>query len=123
MKNPINLLESKQYTNRQSRNITQIANRFAKVLAMIARIPLEGIALCEDVSTTKNGSDCKIFRNAEIEESGVMGIPPRNKCPGYSGYPSTAELHVENRHATPGPSRPRTGTMAKYPRSPQNQTS
>jgi len=53
----------------------------------------------------------------------VTDIPPRNKCPGYSGYPSTAESHVENHHATPGPSRPRMGTMAKDPRSTQNQTS
>src|ERR1700720_1937893 len=29
------------------------------------------------------------IRNAEIEENSVMEIPPRNKCPGYSGYPST----------------------------------
>src|SRR6202040_4404821 len=63
------------------------------------------------------------IRNAEIEESGVTDIPPHNKRPGYSGYPSTAESHVENRHANPGPSRPRTGTTAKDPRSTQNQTS
>src|ERR1700720_945466 len=52
-----------------------------------------------------------------------MDIPPHNKRPGYSGYPSTAESHVENHHAIPGPSRPRTGTMARDPRLPQNQTS
>ena len=52
-----------------------------------------------------------------------MDIPPCNKCPGYSRYPSTAESHVENRHAIPGPSCPRMGTMAKDPRSTQNQTS
>src|ERR1700722_13357156 len=63
------------------------------------------------------------IRNAEIEESGVMDIPPCNKHPGYSGYPSTAESHVKNHHAIPGPSRPRTGTTAKDPRSTQNQTS
>src|SRR6202040_194097 len=34
--------------------------------------------------------------NAEIEETGVTEILPRNKCPGYSGYPSTAELHDDN---------------------------
>src|ERR1700722_15571000 len=63
------------------------------------------------------------IQNAEIEEIGLTDIPPRNKRPGYSGYPSTAESHVENRHATPGPSHPRTGTMAKDPCSTQNQTS
>src|ERR1700720_3880381 len=63
------------------------------------------------------------IRNAEIEESGMTNIPPCNKRPGYSGYPSTAELHVKNRHAIPGPSHPRTGTTAKDPRSTQNQTS
>src|ERR1700720_326388 len=63
------------------------------------------------------------IRNAEIEESGVTNIPPHNKRPGYSGYPSTAESHVENCHATPRPSRPRTGTTAKDPRSTLNQTS
>src|ERR1700723_2281641 len=63
------------------------------------------------------------IRNAEIEESGVMDIPPCNKCPGYSGYPSTAELHVENHHAIPGPSRPRMGTTERDPRLPQNQPS
>ena len=61
--------------------------------------------------------------NAEIEDNGLTDIPPCNKCPGYSGYPSTAESHVENRHAIPGPSCPRMGTMAKDPRSTQNQTS
>src|SRR6202040_3153599 len=63
------------------------------------------------------------IRNAEIEESGVRDIPPRNKRPGYSGYPSTAESHVKNHHAIPGPSRPRASTMARDPRLPQNQTS
>src|ERR1700720_2107728 len=63
------------------------------------------------------------IRNAEIEESGVMDILPRNKRSGYSGYPSTMELHVKNCHATPAPSRPRMGTMARDPRLPQNQTS
>src|ERR1700720_551770 len=63
------------------------------------------------------------IRNAEIEESGMTDIPPRNKRPGYSGYPSTAESHVKNCHATAGPSHPRTGTTAKDPRSTQNQTS
>ena len=29
------------------------------------------------------------IRNAEIEESGMTDIPPHNKRPGYSGYPST----------------------------------
>ena len=52
-----------------------------------------------------------------------MDIPPHNKHPGYSGYPSTVESHVENCHAIPGPSCPRTGTMATDPRSPQNLTS
>src|ERR1700722_3279326 len=55
------------------------------------------------------------IRNAEIEESGVMDIPPCNKCPGYSGYPLTAESHGENCHVIPGPSRPRTGTTARDP--------
>src|ERR1700720_1234597 len=55
------------------------------------------------------------IRNAEIEENGLMDIPPHNKCPGYSGYPSTAESHVKNRHAIPGPSRPKTGTTARDP--------
>src|SRR6202040_4471961 len=63
------------------------------------------------------------IRNAEIEESGVRDIPPRNKRPGYSGYPSTAESHVENHHAIPGPSRPRMGSTPKDPHSPPNQTS
>ena len=53
----------------------------------------------------------------------MTDIPPHNKRPGYTGYPSTAESHGENRHATPGPSRPRTGTMAKDPHSTLNQTS
>ena len=34
------------------------------------------------------------IRNAEIEENGLMDIPPRNKRPGYSGYPLTAELVI-----------------------------
>ena len=63
------------------------------------------------------------IRNAEIEENGLMDILPRNKCSGYTGYPSVAELHVENRHAIPGHSRPRMGTTARDPRLPQNQTS
>src|SRR6202040_2865984 len=63
------------------------------------------------------------IRNAEIEESGVMDILPRNKRSGYSGYPSTTELHVENCHAIPGPSYPRTGTTARVPCLPHNQTS
>src|ERR1700720_2142261 len=60
------------------------------------------------------------IRNADIEESGVTDIPPCNKHPGYSGYPSTAESHVENRHAIPGPSRPRMGTMERAPCLPRN---
>src|SRR6202040_2654511 len=63
------------------------------------------------------------IRNAEIEENGLMDIPPHNKRPGYFGYPLTAELHVENCHAIPGPSRPRMGTTARDPCLPQNQTS
>ena len=53
------------------------------------------------------------IRNAEIEENGVMEIPPCNKHPGYSGYPSTVESHDDNRNATPGPSCPRTTTLAR----------
>ena len=55
------------------------------------------------------------IRNAVIEENGMMDIPPRNKHPGYSGYPSTVESHVKNHHATPGPSCPRTGTGKRPP--------
>ena len=61
------------------------------------------------------------IRNAEIEENDLTDIPPCTKW--YSGYPLTAESHVENCHAIPGPSCPRAGTMARDPRLPQNQTS
>ena len=63
------------------------------------------------------------IRNAEIEENGMMEILPRNKRPGYSGYPSTAESHDNNRNATLGPSCPRMTTMARDIHLPQNETS
>src|ERR1700720_4577813 len=60
------------------------------------------------------------IRNAEIEENSMMEIPPCNKHPGYSGYPSTVESHDNNRNATPGPNRPRMTTMARDIRLLQN---
>src|SRR6202040_4184679 len=105
----------------------EIANKFAKILTIIAKILLEGITLCERREHYREwlGSQNIIhsIKNAEIEENGVMEILPRNKCPGYSGYPSTAESHDNNCKATPRPSHPRMTTLARDLRILQNQTS
>src|ERR1700720_813033 len=55
-----------------------------------------------------------------MEGNSVMEIPPHNKRPGYSGYPSTTGLHDDNHNATPGPSHPKTTTHSHLP---HNQTS